>query len=105
MSFKYTANNLRKLEHLYAEARYTIRYEKGHFNSGYCILEHRQVVVINRFLSLEGRINALLEILPSLSICLTELSPDGLRFYGQCVEHTVVSESVTEKTLQTQMDL
>ncbi len=59
MSFKYNANTLKKLEELYDEARFTIRYEKGNFNSGYCILEDRRVAVVIKFLSTEGRINAL----------------------------------------------
>ena len=83
MSFKYTPATLRKLEQLFDEARYTIRYEKGNFNSGYCILEERRVVVINRFLPIEGRINALIEILPSISINESELSSDMIKWYQQ----------------------
>src|ERR1043165_7978270 len=83
MSFKYTPATLRKLEQLFEEARYTVRYEKGSFNSGYCILEDRRVVVINRFLAIEGRINALLEILPTVKINESELSGDMLKWYQQ----------------------
>jgi len=83
MSFKYTPATLRKLEQLFDEARYTIRYEKGNFNSGYCILEERRVVVINRFLPIEGRINALVEILPSITINEAELSSDMIKWYQQ----------------------
>src|ERR1700723_3706587 len=83
MSFKYTPNTLKKLEELYEEARYIIRYEKGNFNSGYCILEERRVVVINKFFSIEGRINALLEILPAIEINEAELSGEMLKWYHQ----------------------
>lgn len=83
MSFKYTPATLRKLEQLFEEARYTIRYEKGNFNSGYCILEARCVVVINRFLPIEGRINALLEILPGIHINHDDLSGEMLKWYQQ----------------------
>lgn len=83
MSFKYTPATLRKLEQLFEEARYTVRYEKGSFNSGYCILEDRRVVVINRFLAVEGRINALLEILPTVKINESELSSEMLKWYHQ----------------------
>ena len=83
MSFKYTPNTLKKLEELYEEARYIIRYEKGNFNSGYCILEERRVVVINKFFSVEGRINALIEILPSITIVENELSGEMLKWYKQ----------------------
>jgi hypothetical protein len=83
MSFKYTPATLRKLEQLFDEARYTIRYEKGNFNSGYCVLEERRVVVINRFLPIEGRINALVEILPSITINEAELSSEMIKWYQQ----------------------
>jgi len=83
MSFKYTPNTLKKLEELYEEARYIIRYEKGNFNSGYCILEERRVVVINKFFSVEGRINALIEILPSITVVESELSGEMLKWYKQ----------------------
>ena len=83
MSFKYTPATLRKLEQLFEEARFTIRYEKGNFASGYCVLEDRRVVVINRFLPIEGRINALLEILPSVKISERDLSGDMIKWYQQ----------------------
>ena len=83
MSFKYTPATLRKMEQLFEEARYTVRYEKGSFNSGYCILEDRRVVVINRFLAIEGRINALIEILPTVKINEAELSSEMLKWYQQ----------------------
>ncbi len=83
MSFKYTPNTLKKLEQLFEEARYIIRYEKGTFNSGYCILEDRRVAVINKFLSVEGRINALIEILPTIDVNEDELSGEMQKWYKQ----------------------
>ena len=102
MSFKYTPNTLKKLEELYEEARYIIRYEKGNFNSGYCILEERRVVVINKFFSTEGRINALIEILPSVNIDETELSGDMLKWYKQLRAEPSIG---TDPSVQTQMDI
>lgn len=83
MSFKYTANTLKKMEQLFEEARYIVRYEKGHFNSGYCVLEDKRIAVINKFLNVEGRINALVEILPSLNVNEDELSGEMLKWYHQ----------------------
>lgn len=60
--FKYTKHTLKKIETLFSEMGYTIRYEKGNFNSGYCIVENRKIAVINKFFDTEGRINCLLEI-------------------------------------------
>lgn len=83
MNLKITPNTLKKLEQLFEEARYIIRFEKGTFNSGYCILEEKRVVVINKFLNIEGRINALTEILPSITVIDEELSTESLKFYKQ----------------------
>ena len=102
MSFKYTPNTLKKLEELYEEARYIIRYEKGNFNSGYCILEERRVVVINKFFSVEGRINALIEILPSVNINESELSGEMLKWYKQLKSEPSFG---ADPSVQTQMDL
>jgi hypothetical protein len=102
MSFKYTPNTLKKLEELYEEARYIIRYEKGNFNSGYCILEERRVVVINKFFSVEGRINALIEILPSITINEQELSGEMLKWYNQLKASPAAGN---DPSVQTQMDL
>ena len=102
MSFKYTPNTLKKLEELFEEARYVIRFEKGNFNSGYCILEEKRVVVINKFFNIEGRINALIEILQSLTINESELSGEMLKWYKSLKEQP---DFGGETSVQTQMDL
>lgn len=81
MSLKYNANTLKKLEELYDEIGYVIRFEKGNFNSGYCILQEKRIAVINKFLTIEGRINALIDILPTLDINRDTLSKDMQQFY------------------------
>ena len=103
MSFKYTPNTLKKLEELFEEARYTIRYEKGNFNSGYCILEDRRVVVINKFFNVEGRINALVEILSTIKVKEEELSGDMLKWYHLLKSRPAAEEpdSVQTKTEET----
>ena len=101
MSFKYTPNTLKKLEELFEEAKYIIRYEKGNFNSGYCILEDRRVVVINKFFSIEGRINALVEILPSITVIEEELSSEMLKWYKQLK----ADPNPSGETVQSKMDL
>ena len=81
MSIKYTPATLKKLEELYDQIGYNIRFEKGNFHSGYCILQDRRIAVINKFLPLEGRINALLDILPTLEVDQDKLDRDTLSFY------------------------
>jgi hypothetical protein len=85
MNFKVTPNNLVRLEKIFGEIKYELRFEKGTFNSGYCVLEHKKVVVVNKFLNLEGRINSLLDILSTMQIDDTLLTPDSLKLYKQIV--------------------
>ncbi|MEE9372980.1 MAG: hypothetical protein V3V00_08000 [Saprospiraceae bacterium] len=56
---KATKNNLQKLVGQIEEYNYTVRYEKGNFQSGFCILEKKKVVVINKFFDLKARFESL----------------------------------------------
>jgi hypothetical protein len=80
---KYTQHSLDKIEKVLDEAQYVVRYERGTFQSGYCILEQRKVVVLNKFLQTEGRINTLFEIIPQLDIKAETLSPESKRVYEE----------------------
>lgn len=93
MNIKITPNNLARLEKVFEEAKYVLRFEKGTFNSGYCILEHKKVVVVNKFLNLEGRINTLLDILPTIHLEEELLTPESLKLYRQVLQ----SKSVADK--------
>lgn len=76
---KFTATTIQKLETLLNEAGYDVRYEKGNFNSGYCLLESKKVVVVNRFFDTEARGTVLADIVCTLDfseISLTEKSAD-----------------------------
>ncbi|GIV34227.1 MAG: hypothetical protein KatS3mg031_1762 [Chitinophagales bacterium] len=79
--FKYTATTLKKIEEVFSQAGYIIRYEKGNFKPGYCILQDKKVVVINRYFETEARINTLLEILPQLEIDENLLSEEARAFF------------------------
>ena len=46
---KYNQTTLKKLENILEEGGYILRYERGSFQSGYCILENKKVVVLNKF--------------------------------------------------------
>lgn len=79
---KYTQTTLDKLEGIPKEAGYVLRYERGTFQSGYCILEQKKVVVLNKFLQIEGRINTLMELIPQLEIQTEELSGESQKLYA-----------------------
>jgi len=78
---KYTQATLNKTEKVIEEAGYIVRYERGTFQSGYCILEQRKVVVLNKFLPLEGRINALIDLIPQLQIEPETLTPESQKVF------------------------
>jgi hypothetical protein len=78
---KYTQNTLDKIEKVIEEVCYIIRYERGTFQSGFCILEDKKVVVLNKFLQLEGRINTLIELIPQLKIEAEALSPESRKVF------------------------
>lgn len=78
---KYTQTTLDKLHAIPEEAGYVLRYERGTFQSGYCILEERKVVVLNKFLQTEGRINTLLDLIPQLEINTELLSDESKKMY------------------------
>lgn len=76
---RYTQTTLKKLEEVFNELDYTVRYEKGNFQSGYCLVENRRIAVVNKFFDTEARINCLLEILSNLEFdpeTLSEVSRD-----------------------------
>ena len=64
--FKYTKYLLDKIQDVFKELDYTVRYEKGSFQSGYCIVDSRNIIVINKFFDTEARINCLLDILDKI---------------------------------------
>ena len=80
---KYTQTTLDKIEKILDESEYVIRYERGTFQSGYCILEQRKVVVLNKFLQLEGRINTLVDIIPQLKVTPELLSPEAKKTFDE----------------------
>ncbi|MFC0261814.1 hypothetical protein [Fontibacter flavus] len=66
MSIKYTKNFLDKLENIFAASEYILRYEKGNFKSGYCLLKENKIVIINKYYTLDGKINALIDIIKEI---------------------------------------
>ena len=79
--FKYTKYFLEKIEQLLSELGYEVRYERGSFQSGYCIVRQQNIVVVNRFFDTEARINTLLEILETIDINPETLSPSSGQTY------------------------
>lgn len=58
-----TQYNLDKIENLLEEIGYKVRYEKGNFKTGACVIQNTKVIVVNRFSNLEVKIHSLVQIL------------------------------------------
>ena len=90
---KYNPLTLNKLEKIINEAQYVLRFERGNFQSGYCILEKRKIIVLNKFLSVEGRINTLIDLIPQLSINLDLLTYDSQKMYEELMKKSSAEAS------------
>lgn len=88
---KFNQASLDKLEKIISEAGYVTRYERGTFQSGYCILQDKKVVVLNKFLQIEGRINTLIDLIPQL-----EINFDSLTLVSQKLYEEVMSGSLNK---------
>lgn len=78
---KYNQTSLQKLERILLEGGYILRYERGNFQSGYCILEEKKVVVLNKFLQTEGKIQTLTDLIPLLEINIDQLTEESQKLY------------------------
>lgn len=88
---KYNATTLQKLERLLGEGEYKLRYERGTFQSGYCILEQRKVVVLNKFLDVEARINTLAELIPQLELNIDLLTQENQKLLEELKASSVAN--------------
>ncbi|PWT98355.1 MAG: hypothetical protein C5B52_12295 [Bacteroidetes bacterium] len=86
---KYNQNTSDKIEAVLEEAGYVVRFERGTFQSGYCILQQKRVVVLNKFLNVEGRINTLIELMPQLDIHFDALTADSQKLYEEIMSRPV----------------
>jgi len=82
-NMKLTQTTLDKLEDILGESQFVVRYERGNFQSGWCLLESKRIVVLNKFLKLEARINTLLELIPQLDIDFDKLTHGSQKLYEE----------------------
>ena len=94
---KLTQTTLDKLEDILGESEFVVRYERGNFQSGWCLLEAKRIVVLNKFLNLEARINTLLELIPVLDIQFDKLTHESQKLYTE-VQKLYLTEANREVT-------
>ena len=85
-TIKYTTAFQTKLEDMISESDYILRYEKGNFKSGYCLLRDQKVMIVNKFYTTEGKINALLDILKIITLDTTRFTEKSQRLYEELTQ-------------------
>lgn len=83
MELKYTRSFLTRLEEIFAESDFVLRYEKGSFKAGFCLIKDRKVAVVNKYFPLEGRINCLYEILRQIQLDTSNLGEKSQQLYQE----------------------
>ncbi len=63
-----TTHTLEKLEILLRTAGYRVRYEKGNFKTGACLLLNNRIIVVNKFSNLESKIQAIAELIRGMEL-------------------------------------
>jgi hypothetical protein len=79
MDIKLTKQFQKQIESLLESQDYKIRFEKGNFKSGYCIIRDKKVIIINKYFTTEGKIYALIEIIESIKISKEKCNNKNLR--------------------------
>jgi hypothetical protein len=83
---KYTTSFQTKLEDLISESDYVLRYEKGNFKSGYCLLKDQKIMIVNKFYTTEGKINALLDILKIITLDTAKFTEKSQKLYEELTQ-------------------
>ncbi len=86
MLVKYTKHFQNKLEDLFAESDYILRYEKGNFKSGYCVIKEKKIIIVNKYYPLEGKINCLIDILRTVQFDINHFSEINKKFYRELTQ-------------------
>jgi hypothetical protein len=89
MQVKYTKQFLTKLEDIFSESDYILRYEKGNFRAGYCVLNSNRIAIVNKYFSLEGKINCLVEIIKSIEIDASKLSEKSKILFSEIMQQEI----------------
>ncbi|GAA4088653.1 hypothetical protein [Mucilaginibacter panaciglaebae] len=79
----FTTHTLEKIEMLLKSAGYKVRYEKGNFKTGACLLLNSRMIVVNRFSNLESKILSLAELLRELEVDHNLLDDKQITFLQQ----------------------
>ncbi len=77
---KANQGTLDKIEDLFKVLNFKVRYEKGNFKPGSCVILTNKVVVVNKFATTDVKVIALIEILNSLELDESGLDENQIKF-------------------------
>lgn len=83
MAVRYTKQFLGKLEDIFAESDYILRYEKGNFKSGYCVLKDTKIAIVNKYYTVEGKISCLIDILKLVPVDQSSLTEKNQKLLSE----------------------
>lgn len=94
----FSSRNLKKIEVLLKEAGYALRYEKGNFNSGYCLLRDKKIIIINKYFTDDVKYQKLLEIIQAIDIKdISELSEQSMKLWEKMFATSYLDDSIQTK--------
>jgi hypothetical protein len=79
------------LEKTIKELGYTLRYEKGNFLGGACRIRDDNVVVVNKYLPLEGKIYTLALVVSTINP--PALAPEIIKIIDAMVENNLFTKA------------
>ncbi len=94
MSLGKSKSTLKKLESLLRELKYVVRYERGNFKSGYCIVNDSNVIIINKFFDVKARINTLIDIIRALELKPVELGEENQETLQKVLKLNIFTKSM-----------
>lgn len=76
-----------RVEDVLETAGYAVRYEKGNFRGGYCVVEQQRLIMVNKFFPLEGRVSTLIDVLLKMQVDDEALTKEQRRLIGALREY------------------
>lgn len=81
MNISFTNHTLEKVELLLKDLGFKVRYEKGNFKTGSCLIENSKIVMVNKFSNLESKILSIVDLLKNIDADESKLSEKQKSFY------------------------
>lgn len=89
---------LQELEDVAKKLGYRIRYEKGNFVGGDCRVREEKVLVINKFLPIEGRISTIARALARIGVGNVFITPQARKLIDDELSEKNGAETATRPT-------